>query len=394
MRRLRNRGQGDGDDIHQQRRISRSVEVVMTNNSTHKPSLEPLTMQQPSGDMNQATTEKKLHRMRRYKRSVVQKRSNVDVVKSAHISVQENRKPNTQQHIRQLRGRQKEKASQETRRTAKTRKAQGSTSLKMNKVLPMAPEKESKLASNTSQQHDIKAIVREKRHDLNTSRDAPDENRDLPVASDANCELPISLQMELNDLIKESSKPEQPDKPKAEPTLAGKIVNAVNYKFIYALIEETFYLCGDCGEVLYQEELDEASELSVQVVDRKTTETMNINRIPTFDVPESFTEKTKKVIEFTKALEEEAQMQTEEAKAREVDRLNKLLPRALWMFLNNERRQEVFTSDHIRSLLRLHFDEESFARKSAGKRADLLAELQKINDQNPDLLQVAARLYL
>ena len=77
---------------------------------------------------------------------------------------------------------------------------------------------------------------------------------------------------------------------------------------------------------------------------------MNINRIPTFDVPESFTEKTKKVIEFTKALEEDAQMQTEEAKAREVDRLNKLLPRALWMFLNNERRQEVFTSDHIRSL--------------------------------------------
>ncbi len=393
MRRLRNRGKGDDDDIHQQRRISRSVEVVMTNNSTHKPSLEPPTLQQPSGDLNQATTEKKLHDVRRYIGRAVQKRSNSDVVKSAHFSIQENRKPNTQQHIRQLRGRQKKNTTQETRRI-KTRKAPGSTSSKLNKVSPMAPEKESKLASNTSQQHDVKTIVREKRYDLNTSRDAPDENRDLPIASDANCELPIALQMELNALIQESSKPEKPVKPKAESTLAGKIGNVVNYKFIHALIEETFYLCGDCGEVLFQEELDEASELSVQVVDREITEAMNINRMPTFDVTENFTEKTKKVIEFTKALEEDAEMQTEEAKAREVDRLKKLLPRALWMSLNNERRQEVFTSDHIRSLLRLHFDEESFARKSAGTRAELLAELQKINDQNPDLMQVAARLYL
>ena len=112
-------------------------------------------------------------------------------------------------------------------------------------------------------------------------------------------------------------------------------------------------------------------------------------------------EKRKEALEFTKALEleEEAQIQREETKViveveqEEVDRLNKLLPQALWMLLNNERRQELFTSDHIRSLIRL-LDEDSFAKKSTYKRDDLLAELEKINDENPDLLQVAARLYL
>ena len=105
------------------------------------------------------------------------------------------------------------------------------------------------------------------------------------------------------------------------------------------------------------------------------------------------------MIEFAKALEEEAQIQMEETTVKveveqeEVDRLNKLLPKALWMLLNNERRQEFFTSDHIRSLIRL-LDEDSIARKGTGKRDDLLAELEKINEENPDLLQVAARLYL
>lgn len=318
MRRLRNRGQGDDDDIHRQRgRKSRNVEeVVMTNNST------------------------------------------------------------------QQRGRQKEKTSQVTRLTAKTRKAPGYASSKLKKISPMAPEKEYKLASNTSQQHGVKAVVQEKRHDLNTLREAPDENRDLPVA----------LQIELNALIHESPKRKQPVKSKAKPT-AKPTLN----KLIHALIEETFFLCGDCGETLFQEDLDEASEFLVQV-DREMTEPVNINRIPTFDKKENFQEKTKKVLEFTKALEEDAQMQKKETKVKvkhgEVDRLNKLLPRALWMFLNNERRKEVFTSDHIRSLLRLHFDEVTFAKKSTCKRDVLLAELEKIHDENPDLMQVAARLYL
>ena len=79
-----------------------------------------------------------------------------------------------------------------------------------------------------------------------------------------------------------------------------------------------------------------------------------------------FRDKTHEVIEFTRRLNEEAQLQTEakakveqgeEMEEEEEKRLNKLLPEALQMFMNGERRKAFFTSDHIRSLLRLHLVE-------------------------------------
>ncbi len=402
---LSNRGQRDCDNIHRQRRTSRNEEVVTTNISTQKPSPDPPTLPPNGQIINQTTMEKKPNGIRRYRSRAVQKKSNAGGDESADLSNQETLKSNTQQHLRQQRGRQKEKTKETRRKTAKTRKTPGYTSSRLKKVKPLPAEKDSKLARNTSQHHGVDAIVREKRNDLDTVRDAPDENRDLVVAPDANCDLPAAIQIELNALIEESPKPidiEQPVNPTAGPTFVDKISNAVNYNLIYELIEEAFFLCGECSEVLCQGELQE-SEHSVQV-DNEISESMNINRMPNYDPKtenfreRTFREKTKEVIEFTKALEEEVQIHSEETKVKveqvEVNRLNKLLPRALWMFLNNERRQEVFTTDHIRSLLRLHFDEDSFARKSTGKRDDLLAELEKINDQNPDLLQVAARLYL
>eukprot|EP00986_Skeletonema_menzelii_P006643 scaffold2532_cov79-Skeletonema_menzelii.AAC.4 len=79
-----------------------------------------------------------------------------------------------------------------------------------------------------------------------------------------------------------------------------------------------------------------------------------------------FRDKTHEVIEFTRRLNEEAQLQTEakakveqgeEMEEEEEKRLNKLLPEALQMFMNGERRKAFFTSDHISSLLRLHLVE-------------------------------------
>ena len=94
--------------------------------------------------------------------------------------------------------------------------------------------------------------------------------------------------------------------------------------------------------------------------------------------------------------EEEAEEEEEEEEEEEDEekRLNKLLPEALLMFLNGERRKDLFTSDHIRSLLRLHLDDTSFDRGGTCNRKYLLSELERKNAEEPDLFQVTARLYL
>ncbi len=310
--------------------------MTMTNNSTQKPSPNPPTpilhlhlhLQQPKSKrhINQATIEKKTDGIRQYRSRLLQRKGNASGVKSADLSNhQESRKSNTQQqqHVRQQRGGQEQEGttSKETRHrhnATKTRKTPGYISSTLKEVSPMPTEN---------------AIVIAKRNDLDTVGKAPEEKRDLPVA----------LQIELNALIQESSKPEQPINPTARPTSVGKSKesNSVNYILIHELIEEAFFLCEDCRDVLCQGELDDASELSVRV-DREMTESMEFNgsRMPIYDpltVTENFREKTKEVIEFAKALEEEVQLQMEESKVKveveeeEVDRLDKLLPKALWM---------------------------------------------------------------
>ena len=108
------------------------------------------------------------------------------------------------------------------------------------------------------------------------------------------------------------------------------------------------------------------------------------------------------LIEIKNLLKEE-EFQKSKAKVEQdkIKNLTKLLPEALWMYLNGERRKRLFTSDHIRSILRFCFDNNddgvettakcysslSLARKSIVKRDDLLAELERMNEEYPDRLQ-------
>ena len=273
-----NRGQRDGDNIHLHEQKSRIVEEVMTNNWTQEqeqkpspsPPTLPLPLQQPKRQINQAqaTIEKKTHGIRQYRSRLLRRKGNNSV------SNQESRKSNTQQHVRQQRGGQEEKTSKakETRHLTltltKTRKTPGYTSSKLKKVSPMPAVKDFKLASNKSQQHD-----------------------DLPIA--------LQLQKEMNALIQESPKSEQPVDPTTGPTtFVGKNGNSVNCILIYELFEEAFFLCECCRDVLCQRELDEASEISVSV-DGEMTGSISI-----YDpvAAENFREKTNEVIEFANAL--------------------------------------------------------------------------------------------
>lgn len=96
--------------------------------------------------------------------------------------------------------------------------------------------------------------------------------------------------------------------------------------------------------------------------------------------------------EIKNLLKEEA-MQQNKAKVEleEVEGLTRLLPEAIWMFMNGERRKRLFTSDHIRSILKFCFDDDSsfvsLPRKGIAKRDDLLAELERMNEEYPDRVQ-------
>lgn len=98
------------------------------------------------------------------------------------------------------------------------------------------------------------------------------------------------------------------------------------------------------------------------------------------------------LMEIKNLLKEEA-MQQNKAKVEleEVEGLTRLLPEAIWMFMNGERRKRLFTSDHIRSILKFCFDDDSsfvsLPRKGIAKRDDLLAELERMNEEYPDRVQ-------
>ena len=97
---------------------------------------------------------------------------------------------------------------------------------------------------------------------------------------------------------------------------------------------------------------------------------------------------TTELIEIKNLLKEEAQRQTNvKVEQEEMGRLAKLLPNALWMFMNDERRKRLFSSDHIRYILLFCFDDASLARKSTAKRDDLLTELERKNEKDPDRLK-------
>ena len=99
------------------------------------------------------------------------------------------------------------------------------------------------------------------------------------------------------------------------------------------------------------------------------------------------------LIEIKNLLKEEA-MQQNKAKVEleEVEGLTRLLPEAIWMFMNGERRKRLFTSDHIRSILKFCFDDDDSSsslprRASSTKRDDLLEELERMNEEYPDRVQ-------
>jgi DNA-binding response OmpR family regulator len=99
------------------------------------------------------------------------------------------------------------------------------------------------------------------------------------------------------------------------------------------------------------------------------------------------------LMEIKNLLKEEA-MQQNKAKVEleEVEGLTRLLPEAIWMFMNGERRKRLFTSDHIRSILKFCFDDDDSSsslprRASSTKRDDLLEELERMNEEYPDRVQ-------
>ena len=97
---------------------------------------------------------------------------------------------------------------------------------------------------------------------------------------------------------------------------------------------------------------------------------------------------TTELVEIKNLLKEEAQRDTNiKLEQEEMERLTKLLPNALWMFLNNDRRNRLFTKDHIRSILLFCFNDASLARKNTAKKDELLIELERLNDEDPDILK-------
>jgi hypothetical protein len=411
-----NRGQRDGgNNTHQQKLTSRYVQeeladLVKSNQATQKPSLAPSHLQQRSRQMSQAPMERKRRGIRRQRTPLrnVKKGSDAIIADLSHFAVtNQTQKPShTEPHMKQQRDRRMKQTSLKTRRnTGKSKRTSAYASSTPVKVAPMP------LARNTSLQHDVNATIRENRNDRSSVRfNLGDTVRESDsFISELAVRLPrpsqtshpttqskleqryqqqqskqknqASTKMKLqapkrkkkNGPAYVHSDPpkviaiEQPisstTEPTNEPTFVGKIGI-----FINELVEEVFFLCGEPEATTIPDPLTE-----------------------------NFKEKTNELLELTNKLKEKG-IKEENTRAKleevEVERLNKLLPKALWMFMNGERRQEMFTSDHIRSLLRLHLDEASFTRKSTWERKYLLAELERINHENPDLLQVTARLYL
>ncbi len=107
-------------------------------------------------------------------------------------------------------------------------------------------------------------------------------------------------------------------------------------------------------------------------------------------MPQQIKDLTAELVEIKNLLKEEAQRETNiKLEQEEMERLTKLLPNALWMFLNNDRRKNrLFTKDHIRSILLFCFNDASLVRrKSAVTRDELLIELERLNDEDPDILK-------
>eukprot|EP00984_Skeletonema_dohrnii_P012916 scaffold5280_cov90-Skeletonema_dohrnii-CCMP3373.AAC.7 len=417
-----NRGQRDGgSNTYQQKLTSRYVQeeladlVKSSNQATQKPSLAPSHLQQRSRQrsrqMSQAPMERKRRSIRRQRTPSrnVKKGSDAIIADLSQFAVtNQTQKPShTEPHMKQQRDRRMKQTSLKTRRnTGKSkRRTSAYASSTPTKVAPKP------LARNTSLQHDVNATIRENRNDRSSVRFNLDDT--VRESDSFISELAVRLprpsrtshpttQSKLEQLYQQqqskqknqastkmklqapkkkkkngpayvhSDPPnviaiEQPISSTTEPTNEPTFVRKIGI-FINELVEEVFFLCGEPEATTIPDPLTE-----------------------------NFKEKTNELIELTNKLKEKG-IEEEKTRAKlievEVERLNKLLPKALWMFMNGERRQEMFTSDHIRSLLRLHLDEASFTRKSTWERNFLLAELERINHENPDLLQVTARLYL
>ena len=94
------------------------------------------------------------------------------------------------------------------------------------------------------------------------------------------------------------------------------------------------------------------------------------------------------LIEIKNLLKEQEQREMDvKMQNEEMGRLSNLLPNALWMYMNGERRKRLFSVDHIRSILMFCFRDKSLlAKRRNVKRNDLLDELDRMNDEYPDAL--------
>ena len=134
---------------------------------------------------------------------------------------------------------------------------------------------------------------------------------------------------------------------------------------------------GGGGNIMEEEEEEEVADVKY------------VNEIAMYSASaQQIKDLTTELVEIKNLLKEEAQREINIKVEQEVmGRLTELLPNAIWMFLNNERRKRLFTSDHIRSILLFCFDDASLARKNTVKRDELLSELERLNDEHPDIVK-------
>ena len=222
-------------------------------------------------------------------------------------------------------------------------------------------------------------------------------DKSVAIREDRNVISKVSINEEATregpDVHRETPKRIAPKLP-VKRTISDKIGDAVisiNDAFVSAFVG--CVLKNDTVEdAIFPFRCESDGDSTVTEPQSKTPANINKRRVPYDPSAKDFKVLTNELIDITNMIQNDEPCTSSDKL--EVERLKNLAPNALWMYMNGERKSKAFTSDHIRSLLRLFCDEDTFAKKTTRSRKYLLAELDRINEENPDLLQVAARLYL
>mmetsp|Transcript_14406 Transcript_14406/g.31016 ORF Transcript_14406/g.31016 Transcript_14406/m.31016 type:complete len:544 (+) Transcript_14406:89-1720(+) len=107
--------------------------------------------------------------------------------------------------------------------------------------------------------------------------------------------------------------------------------------------------------------------------------------------PEEVKDITKDLTEIRQALDARAKRMAIETQRKEDDDLVSLLPEAMWMLKNGERRNRVLTKAHIRSILALQFG-VTFPRNDRNTKRDvLMAKLEEQIASHPEKLESGQR---